>query len=296
MIDKLTELFCDVDDFCQAFIPQWERQLIESGEKQRRRSSQMSSSEIITIIILFHLSGFRNFKQFYRGYVCCHLNHAFPHAVSYTRFVELKSTMLVPLCAYLNQYRLGTVTGISFIDSAKIVVCHNLRIPQHQVFNGMAQRTRGSTGWYYGFKLHLVANDQGELLNVKVTPANTDDRTPVPELTQHLWGKLFGDKGYINQRLQQQLYERGLELITRLRKNMKTQLLSMKDKILLRKRGIIESIIDQLKNNSQIEHSRHRSPWNFMVNMMSGLIAYTFQDKKPSLKLNPKEEKALMVH
>jgi IS5 family transposase len=296
MIEKLTELFCDVDDFCQSFMPQWQRQLIESGEKKRRRCSQMSSSEIITIIILFHLSGFRNFKQFYRGYVCCHLNQAFPHAVSYTRFVELKRTMLVPLCAYLNQYRLGTVTGISFIDSAKIVVCHNLRIPQHQVFHGMAQRTRGSTGWYYGFKLHLVVNDQGELLSVKVTPANTDDRTPVPELTQHLWGKLFGDKGYINQKLQQELYERGVELITRLRKNMKAQLLNMKDKLLLRKRVIIESIIDQLKNNSQIEHTRHRSPWNFMVNMISGLIAYTFQDKKPSLKMSAKEQKALMAH
>jgi len=204
--------------------------------------------------------------------------------------------MLAPLCAYLNQYRLGKVTGIAFIDSAKIVVCHNLRIPRHRVFNGLAKRTRGSTGWYYGFKLHLIVNEQGELLNVKMTPANTDDRAPVNEMTQHLWGKLFGDKGYINQKLQKELYERGLELITRLRKNMKSQLLNFKDKFLLRKRVIIESIIDQLKNNAQIEHTRHRSPWNFMVNMISGLIAYTFQNKKPSLNISSKEEKNIMVH
>ena len=121
-------------------------------------------------------------------------------------------------------------------------------------------------GWFFGFKLHLIVNEQGELLAVHLTPGNTDDRKPLPQLTKELLGKLFGDKGYLSQALFEELYERGLELITSLRKNMKGQLMLLSDRLLLRKRFIIETITDQLKNISQIEHSRHRSPANFAVN------------------------------
>jgi Transposase DDE domain len=113
---------------------------------------------------------------------------------------------------------------------------------------------------------------------VKITAGNVDDRDPVPELARALFGKLFGDRGYISQALFEQLWERGVQLITKLRKDMK-------NKLLLRKRSIIETVNDQLKNISQIEHSRHRSPFNFFVNLMAGLVAYTFREKKPSLNL-----------
>ncbi len=141
-------------------------------------------------------------------------------------------------------------------------------------------------GWFFGFKLHLAVNDRGELLACCLTPGNVDDRKPVPSMVKKLRGKLFGDRGYISAPLTQLLFEQGLHLITRLRKNMKNRLLHLSDKLLLRKRAIIESIIDQLKNISQIEHSRHRSPTNFVVHLIAGLLAYSHQGKKPGLHLD----------
>ncbi|QGN95303.1 Transposase DDE domain protein [Piscirickettsia salmonis] len=107
----------------------------------------------------------------------------------------------------------------------------------------------------------------------------------IPEIAQGLTGKIIGDKGYISQDLFNRLYEKGLQLINKIRKNMKNRLMPIIDKILLRKRGIIESVFDQLKNISQIEHSRHRSVNNFMVNILAGLAAYCLQEKKPSLNI-----------
>jgi hypothetical protein len=151
-------------------------------------------------------------------------------------------------------------------------------------------------GGFYGFKLHIIVNDCGELLAVKLTPGNVDDRQPVPEMTQGLFGKLFGDKGYISQKLFDELLARGLQLFTRIKKNMKNKLMPLMDKILLRKRSIIETINDQLKNISQIEHTCHRSLGGFMVNLLGGLIAYTYHEKKPSLKINPKDMSGLPDH
>ena len=148
-----------------------------------------------------------------------------------------------------------------------------------------AARGKTSVDWFYGFKVHLVINDEGELLGVKITAGNVDDRDPVPELARALFGKLFGDRGYISQALFEQLWQQGVQLITKLRKNMKNKLLPLLDKLLLRKRSIVETVNDQLKNISQIEHSRHRSPFNFFVNLMARLVAYTFREKKPSLNI-----------
>jgi len=194
---------------------------------------------------------------------------------------------LIPLCTYLRQCQ-GTCTGISFIDSTPLAVCNLHRMHQHRLFAGMAQRGRSSTGWFFGFKLHVVCNDRGQLLNVALTPGHVDDRKPVPGLVRDLFGKLFADRGYISKKLGQQLRKLfDLQLITKLRSNMKNQLLPISDKLLLCKRALIETIIDQLKNISQIEHTRHRSPVNFMVNLLCGLIAYCHQPKKPALKIGP---------
>ena len=147
----------------------------------------------------------------------------------------------------------------------------------------------------YGFKLHVLVNARGGLLGVKFTPANEDDRPPVATMVSTLTGKLFGDKGYISEQLSHQLLEQGLELITSIRKNMKPKLLTLMDKILLRKRSIIETINDQLKNISQLEHSRHRSCNNFMVNVIGALIAYTHQEKKPSIKVDRHQYEAFIM-
>lgn len=280
----ILRLFFDCDEFCCAVLPQLAARQLNDGKRHRRRESNLSMSEVMTIIILFQCSGFRNFKTYYTQHVCVHLGQAFPHLVSYNRFVELEKSASIPLAAFL-QTRFGNCSGISFVDATSIAVCHNRRIQSHKVFTGVAQRGKTSVGWFYGFKVHLVINDCGELLGVVITPGNVDDRKPVPKLARRLFGKLFGDRGYVSQPLFNLLYEQGVQLITRNRKNMKNKLMPLLDKLLLRKRSLIETVNDQLKNICQIEHTRHRSVANFLVNVLAALIAYTYQEKKPSLNL-----------
>lgn len=282
---SLLELFCDIDDFWQEYEPIWHQTLLETGQRHRHRAGRLSMSELMTIVIHFHQKRFRDFKTYYTEYVAVHLKPEFPQLLSYTRFIQLMPRIQVALSAYLqNCY--GTCTGLSFIDSSALAVCHNRRISQHRVFEGVAQRGRTSVDWFYGFKLHLIVNDRGEILRCCVTPGNTDDRRPVPKLARGLFGKLFADKGYISHDLTRQLLEdHDLQLVTKLRSNMKNRLLEEMDKFFLRKRAILESIYDQLKNISQIEHTRHRSPVGFVSNLLGGLIAYCHQPKKPSLNL-----------
>ncbi len=290
---SLLELFCHVDDFCQTFMPAFQTHLLESGLRQRQRVRSLSCSETMTILIWFHQSHYRDFKAFYTQEVVAHLHAEFPGLVSYTRFVEFIPSVLMPLCAYLR-YCMGSCTGISFLDSTDLTVCHNKRIAQHKVFAHVAQRGKTSTGWFFGFKVHFLFNEYGELLEVALTPGNVDDRQPVPQMMKRIFGKIFADRGYLSKKLFQELLETfGIRLITKLRKNMPNRLLPLVDKLLLRKRAIVETIIDQLKNISQIEHSRHRSPVNFVVNLVCGLIAYCHQPKKPSLHLG--ELPALMA-
>ena len=280
---SLLELFVDVDNFCQDYDKHVKAK--EPGRKKVGPKQRLSDSEIMTIVIHFHQSSYRSFKHYYNQHVLKRLHSEFPKLISYNRFVELTSSILVKLCAYL-QKNLGEQTGINFIDSTAIAVCHNKRINRNKVFKHLAERGLTSMGWFFGFKLHLVINDKGELLAVHLTPGNTDDRKPLNVLTKDLFGKLFGDKGYVSQHLFEELFKRGLELITTIRKNMKNSLMLLEDKILLRKRFIIETVNDQLKNISHIEHSRHRKPANFAVNLIAGLIAYQLQPKKPSLNLS----------
>jgi len=291
---NLTELFCHVDDFWLAFAPEWQRNQLREGSKQRQRAGQLCESEIMTLMIYFHQARYRDFKTFYTHYVQVHLQREFPHLVSYSRFVQLMPRVLVVLCAYL-QYCFGHCTGISLIDSTPLAVSHNRRIGQHKTFAGIAQRGKNSVDWFFGFKLHLVVNDNGELLACCLTTGNIDDRRPVPKLVKRLFGKLFGDKGYLSQALFEQLWEQGVQLVTKLKTNMKNRLMDMTDKLLQRQRAVMETIIDQLKNISQIEHTRHRSFANFCVNLICGLIAYSHQPKKPSLHLVGDTEFAILI-
>ena len=247
----------------------------------------------MTILIHFHQSHYRTCKACYTEHILMHRQPEFPGLVSYNRFVELTPTALIPLLAYLLlaylQQRQVKCTGLAFVDSTAIKVCHNQRIPRHKVFAGSAAQGKTSMGWFYGFNLHLVVNDRGEILACRLTPGNGDDRKPLPGMAKTWFGKLFGDKGYISQPLSDQLLAQGLELITPRRKNMKKPPLPLEDQLGLRQRSIIETSNDQLKNISQIQHTRHRSVANFLVNLVCGLIAYCHQPQKPSLHLSDQQ-------
>ncbi len=280
---KITEIFCLVDEFCQEYDKIVNQSLLGNPPK---RPSIMSKSEVITLTILFQLSGFRTFKHFYIFYVQKHMKDDFPVTVSYNRFTELVGQNLMAMSLFLKTCCLGNSTGISFVNSTPIRICKPKRIRNNKVFKGMVTTGKSTMGWFHEFKLHIVINDKGEILNFTITQANVDDRTPLKKknFLDKIYGKLYADKGYIGKDLMQLLFVDGLHLITHIKNNMKNSLMTMSDKILLRKRSIIETVNDELKNICQIEHSRHRSFTNFLSNIVAGLIAYSFLPKKPSIK------------
>ena len=286
---KVTEIFFIIDEFDKNFEKiVSDHSLVQNTDlKQRNRKSTLSDSEVMTILILFHSGHYRDLKHYYINHVKKHMKSEFPQTVSYNRFVELQKKVVVKLAIFLKMFYLGKCTGISYIDSTPIRVCHIKREKQHKVFKGFAQKGQCSLGWFYGFKLHLIINDKGEILNFIITSGNIDDRKPLSDMNLHkrIFGKLFGDKGYISKDLFEQLFIDGVHLITKIKKNMKNSLMLLQDKIALRKRALIEIVNDELKNICQVEHTRHRSFDNFITNLLSGLIAYSFFDKKPSINL-----------
>jgi transposase len=283
-MDSLTETFCLIDDFCRAFEPAWEQRLLTSGTKKRRRRSELSLSELMTLTVLFHQLRFRQFKSFYLDYACRYLRAEFPNLPSYNHCVELMPRCAVPLAALFESLK-GQCDGISIADATSLAVCDNKRIPRHRVFKDTAERGKTSMGWFYGFKLHAIINSKGELIRLRLTPGNVDDRKPMPDLCKGLFGQLFADKGYIAKWLTKALAEQNLQIITPLKKNMKAVSRTDFEKAILRRRALIETVFDELKNLCQIEHTRHRSVSNFLVNLMAGIVAYCLSGDKPSLKL-----------
>ena len=292
--DKITEIFYLADEFCQEFSSSVQPYRIGNVPKKKPRISQ---SEVIAIMVLFHLGGYRNLKHFYLGYVQKHLEGYFPDTVSYNRFVELTAQVCLPMTLFLKMCCMGKCTGISFVDSTPLRVCKNKRIKRNKVFRETATTGKSTMGWFFGFKLHLIINDKGEVLNFVLTQANVDDREPLKDrkFVEKIKGKLYGDKGYLGKGLTELLFVDGLHLVTSIRNNMKNVLMELKDKILLRKRSVIETVNDELKNLCQIEHSRHRSFSNFIANTISALIAYCFLPKKPAIKYQPVESDQLTV-
>src|SRR4051812_40735717 len=314
-------VFCQIDDFCRQFEPLWRQHQLEKLphpiDGRRRRPAGLALSETLTLLVWFHLSGYRTFKHFYQGHACQQLRAEFPGLPGYTRMVGLIPSALAPLCAFLNT-RLATTRGMglppspwpplcffltprpaptrgtAFIASFPLKGPHNRRIHSHKVFAGLAQRGRSSVDWFFGFKLHFIINDTGELVAVHLTPGQVDDRTPVPGLAAGLWGKLFGDRGYVSQKLFDELWADGVQLVPRLKRRMKNRLVPLLDDLLLRKRGLIDCVGDQLKNLCQIEHTRHRSPANAFVNIIAALVAYCLRPSKPSLGLTEQDCQTLV--
>lgn len=273
--DALITLFCSVDDFCQKFEPEWEHHLINDGTISNRwwatRESKMALCELMTITIFFHSSGFRTFKHYYLFFVIPYLKPYFPSLVSYKHFNKLMKHLVFPL--FVLQKSLSSMTeGIAFVDSTILSVCHICRASGHKVFKNIAKKGKSTTGWFFGMKLHLVINHRAEIVAWMLTSGNVDDRGPVPKLVQGLFGKVYGDRGYISKNLFERLYEQGVQLITRLKSNMKNMLMDTFDKMVLYKRGIIESVNNRLKLGCQIEHHRHRSLFHGQLNFWTSLL------------------------
>ena len=291
--DKVAEIFVKVDDFCNYFEHEFKKQplLTDTRVKKRNRATTLVDSEIIAILIIFHGGQFRNFKHFYLRYVCVHMRDSFPKVVSYNRFIELSHRSALAFMFFLHHCCRGACTGISFIDSTVLRVCHNKRIRRNKVFKGVAKIGKSTMGWFFGFKLHLIINDKGEVLSFYLSQGNVDDRNirAITKMTKSIFGRLFGDKGYISKALSDILFGNGIQLITAVKRNIKSKALSNEEKLLLRKRSVIETVNDELKNICQIEHTRHRSISGFLLNIISALAAYSFLPKKPSIKNDIKE-------
>jgi len=297
--DKIIEIFIKADDFCKVFENEINQKQISTSSKTltRNRKSGLSESEIIALQIAFHSGQFKNFKHFYLHYVSIHLKNDFPGLVSYNRFIELSHRSAIAFMLFLYYKCKGECTGIIFIDSTVLRVCHNKRIKRNKTFKGIAEVGKSTLGWFFGFKLHLIINDKGEILSFYLTKGNVDDRDAkaITRMTKEIFGKLFGDKGYISKALSDLLFGNGIQLITAVRRNMKSKALSNEEKLLLRKRSVIETVNDELKNMCQVEHTRHRSITGFLLNVISAIAAYSFFPKKPSIKKDIEETNPKLI-
>ena len=281
MAVDITALYCCLDDFCHVF-EDWEAHRLIPSEQTRQRTGKLSRAEMLFIVVLFHLSPYKHFKAFYL-YGIGHQHRAcfgdLPHD---DRFVSLMPRLFAPLMVLLHSLS-GEQTGLYFADSTKLAVCHNRRIDRHKVFDGLAARGKTSMGWFFGLKLHFVINHKGQIMALRITPGNSADSTVLDEISQQLSGKLYADKGYISRPLFNKLWQRGLHLITGIRRNMRNHLMPLAEKLMLRKRFVIETVLDILKCDMGLQHSRHRSVMNAMVHILSCLVAYAFRPGKPSI-------------
>jgi hypothetical protein len=293
--DKLVEIFVRCDDFYQEF----EKFLQDKGisypikKKCCSQNCRLSPSEIMTIVIFYHVAGFKCFKYFYQQGILKTWKSYFPDAVSYNRFIELKKEVNLALFFFIHYFGLGKQTGSYYVDSTKLQVCDNHRIHSHKVFKDIAARGKTSTGWFYGLKLHVIINEQGELMSVCFSSGNVSDNNPAVVQTLcnliEEGGKIFADAGYVSKTLFEMLYEQGLHLITKIRKNMKNKLMLLQDKLLLKRRSLVETVFDLLKNWMDLWHTRHRSIDNAFNNMIACLAAYNFLDNKPCINLKKRE-------
>jgi len=275
-------LYCQINDFCKGFEPWYRKQLLSDGTIRRNRPCRLSLSEMVTILIAYHSSGMSCFKYFYLDLVEHHRD-LFPDLVHYDRFIKLmKRTFPALICLFKSLE--GEVTEYLFIDSTPMAVCHNLREKRHKVFKGLAAKGKTSTGWFFGLKLHMIFNTKGEIVRLSITKGNVNDRSPVPDLVKGIMAKLIGDKGYLSKKLFEQLFEGGVTLITKIKKNMKNILMETGDKLMLMKRFFVETIFSSMKSLNTLIHHRHRSSFNAFVHLFAGLIHYQMRTDKPSLE------------
>lgn len=279
--EKLIELYIEVDDLYKSFIAY--KQTRGDYVKRRKVSADLSGPEVCTILVNYNYSGYKCFEYYYREFIRKDYRGYFPDAPCYETFLGYIPKAADLIYLWLLHSTAGSKrTGMYFIDSKKLEVCHLRREKSHKVFKGVARKGKTSTGWFFGLKVHLVINNLGQIVSFDLTPGNVADNNQ--ELLQKLLGKLdgvcVGDKGYLT-KLFAFFFENGLHLVTKPRKNMKKKPVEDKFNRLINKRAVVESVFDILATVCDIEHSRHRSPVNAAVHIFSALIAYQYMEQKP---------------
>lgn len=284
--DKLIEIFFNCDEFCKSlddYLTVHHKDSVRPTRKPR-----LSPSEIMTLPSYYHLSGYKCFQYYCERLVRGFMPTYFPCLVSYNRFTELIVAILPHMYLFARYRSLSAPrTGLYIIDSKKLPVCHNLRIASNKVFKDFAARGKSSTGWFYGFKIHLIINHLGDIVNFKLTSGNVADNNinVLDPLLDKLQGICLGDKGYLT-KFFERFYEKGIKIVTKTRDNMKNKLMPLHERILLNKRNVIESVNDILMAVCNIEHTGHRSPYNATAHIFASLAAYSFLDNKPNIILD----------
>lgn len=287
--NQLWHIFMEADDYCLA-LQAWSQRNGRDTRRSYWQNPQLSDSEIITILVFYHYSGYKCFQYYYQRMVLGELRSYFPKAVSYERFLasipRLVPSIYVFLQVLMSQSKR---TQFYFIDSKKLAVCHNKRIHSHRVFDGIAERGKTSVGWFYGLKTHLLLNHMGQIVNFQLTPGNISDNHPdlLKDMLGDLKGECYGDKGYLTS-LFEHFYERGMHIVSKVRNNMKNKLMPISQKMRLKKRGLIESVFDIMTSVLDLEHARHRKPANALAHILSCLCAYCFYPNKPSVFVQQK--------
>jgi hypothetical protein len=280
MKKDFTALYCNVDDFIKnsgSNLPS-----INSSKSKPGTKNYLTISEVLTILISFYGDSYDCFKHYYKEVILESHKEDFK-LVSYEHFTKLTGQALPFLTVLMNNL-LEQCNGISCIDSTSIAVCKNYRIYSHKVFAGFAARSKTTKGWFYGLKLHLIINSAGGLVKASFSSGNKDDRKHFRSMTEGIFGKIFGDRGYLSKELFNDLWSQGIELVTGLKKGMKNYLMPITDKLFLLKRVLIETVIGRIKLLNKFEHSRHRSPVNAFSHMIACLINYQLLPNKPSIK------------
>lgn len=275
-----TAIFCFVDDFIQNYDQ--DLVAINNRKKKTGPKNSLNLSEVVTILIGFHQSSFDCFKHYYQEIILPHHFDDF-RLVSYEHFTRLIGFAL-PFLTLLLDSLFEKCDGISFVDSTSIAVCENYRIYSHKVFQGFAARSKTTKGWFYGLKLHLIINLEGSIVKASFSSGNKDDRKHFCSMRDGVFGKVFGDKGYLSRQIFSDLWDENIQLITGIKRGMKNILMSITDKLLLLKRVLIETVIGRIKLLDKFEHTRHRSPINALSHMVSSLINYQLLPDKPSIK------------
>jgi hypothetical protein len=282
----LTTIFYHSDNFCKLFEKEFEIKVLSTGIARAQRECCLTLGEVMAIVVYYHRSGYKTFKDYYtRSH---ELQSGFSNMPSYNRFIELQQKIIVPLQMFFKLLMMqNQCTGVSFIDSFPLPVSHIKRASSHKTFANLARKGKTSTGWFYGFKIHVVINEKGEVLDFLITAGNIADnnKTVIRSLTKRLHGKAFGDRGYLlTAAFFREIYQKGVHVVTKIRKNMVNKLMPLADKLMLRKRGLIETVGAVLKEDCNIQHTRYRSPITFLINVFSAMIAYSLSPKKPSIR------------